>query len=81
METSSQILIRELLGGSDRLTLISTHQIEHELRLGLLGVLPFALSHTRRPIGITLRQNWQPTPSQSEFLEMLRDAAGRYADL
>lgn len=81
VETSSQILIRELLCGSDRLTLISTHQIEHELRLGLLGVLPFALSHTRRPIGITLRQNWQPTPSQSEFLEMLRDAAGRYADL
>jgi len=38
VETSSQILIRELLGGSDRLTLISTHQIEHELRLGLLGV-------------------------------------------
>jgi len=81
VETSSQILIRELLRGSDRLTLISTHQIEHELRLGMLCVLPFALSHTRRPIGITLRQNWQPTPAQSQFLEMLRAAASRYADL
>lgn len=81
VETSSQILIRELLCGGDRLTLISTHQIEHELRLGLLCVLPFALSHTRRPIGITLRQNWQPTPSQAQFLEMLRAAASRYADL
>ncbi|NVK43115.1 MAG: LysR family transcriptional regulator [Oceanospirillaceae bacterium] len=81
VETSSQILIRELLRGSDRLTLISTHQIEHELRAGILGVVPFALSHTRRPIGITLRQNWQPTPTQRKFLEMLRDAASRYADL
>ncbi|MFC6673327.1 LysR family transcriptional regulator [Marinobacterium aestuariivivens] len=80
VETSSQILIRELLRGSDRLTLISTHQIEHELRLGLLCVLPYALSHTRRPIGITLRQHWQPTPAQGQFLEMLRDAAGRYAE-
>lgn len=80
VETSSQILIRELLRGSDRLTLISTHQIEHELRLGLLCVLPYALSHTRRPIGITLRQNWQPTPFQRRFIDMLREAAGRYAD-
>ena len=81
IETSSQILIRELLRGSDRLTLISTHQIEHELRQGILSVIPFALSHTRRPIGITLRRDWQPTPTQRHFLEMLRDAASRYSDI
>ncbi len=81
VETSSQILIRELLSGSDRLTLISTHQIEHELRQGILGVIPFALSHTRRPIGITLRRDWQPTPTQRHFLEMLREAASRYSDI
>ncbi len=81
VETSSQILIRELLSGSDRLTLISTHQIEHELRQGILGVIPFALSHTRRPIGVTLRRDWQPTPTQRHFLEMLREAASRYSDI
>lgn len=81
VETSSQILIRELLSGSDRLTLISTHQIEHELRQGILGVIPFALSHTRRPVGVTLRRDWQPTPTQSHFLEMLKDAASRYSDI
>ena len=81
VETSSQILIRELLLGSDRLTLISSHQIEHERALGLLRVLPYALSHTRRPIGITLRRNWQATPTQKAFLDMLRDAAQNYADL
>ncbi|MBA4501582.1 LysR family transcriptional regulator [Marinobacterium marinum] len=81
VESSSQILIRELLIGSDRLTLISAHQIEHELRHGILGVIPFALSHTRRPIGITLRRDWQPTPTQSRFLEMIRDSASRYSDI
>ncbi|GGB94794.1 transcriptional regulator [Marinobacterium zhoushanense] len=81
VETSSQILIRELLLGSDRLTLISSHQIEHERALGLLRVIPFALSHTRRPIGITMRRNWQATPTQKAFLDMLREAAQNYADL
>ncbi|GAA0692173.1 LysR family transcriptional regulator [Marinobacterium maritimum] len=81
VETSSQILIRELLSGSDRLTLISPHQIEHELRQGILSVIPYALSHTRRPVGITLRRDWQPTPTQSHFLKMLKETASRYADI
>tara|TARA_R110000868_G_scaffold94448_9_gene260593 strand:+ start:5583 stop:6818 length:1236 start_codon:yes stop_codon:yes gene_type:complete len=81
VETSSQILIRELLRGSDRLTLISTHQIEHELNTGLLSVLPVTLEHTRRAIGITLRQNWQATPSQMQFLDILREQAAACRDL
>lgn len=75
VETSSQILIRELLRGSDRLTMISSHQIEHELSLGILSRLPLLTANTRRPIGITLRKNWQATPSQSYFLDLLRQAA------
>lgn len=81
VETSSQILIRELLSGSDRLTLISTHQVEHELRQGILGVIPYSLSHTRRPIGLTLRRDWQPTTTQSRFIKMLKEAASRYSDI
>jgi len=81
VETSSQILIRELLRGSDRLTLISTHQIEHELTQGILGVIPYQLGYTRRPIGITYRRDWQPTPTQKHFMEMLRDAASRHCDI
>lgn len=77
VETSSQILIRELLRGSDRLTMISSHQIEHELSLGILSRLPLLTENTRRPIGITLRKNWQATPSQSYFLDLLRQAAQR----
>ncbi len=78
VETTSQILIRELLLGSDRLTLISSHQIERERSLGLLRIFPFELNHTRRPIGITVRKNWQPTPAQQSFLTMLRNASSAY---
>ncbi|MDO6681909.1 MULTISPECIES: LysR family transcriptional regulator [unclassified Oceanobacter] len=80
VESSSQILTRELLRGSDRLTLISTHQIEQELNSGLLSVLPVNLEDTRRAIGITLRQNWQPTPSQMQFLDILREQAAACRD-
>ncbi|MBB5321731.1 LysR family transcriptional regulator [Marinobacter oulmenensis] len=78
VETSSQILIRSLLSGSDRLTLISTHQVEQELRQNVLSVIPYDLSHTRRPIGITVRRDWHPTPTQKHFLDLLKAAASRY---
>jgi LysR family transcriptional regulator, regulator for genes of the gallate degradation pathway len=78
VETSSQILIRSLLSGSERLTLISTHQVEQELRQNILSVIPYDLSHTRRPIGITVRQDWHPTPTQKYFVDLLKDAALQY---
>ncbi|MCL7942932.1 LysR family transcriptional regulator [Marinobacter sp. ATCH36] len=78
VETSSQILIRSLLSGSERLTLISTHQIEQELHQNILGVIPYDLSHTGRPIGITVRRDWHPTPTQKHFMDLLKDAASQY---
>src|SRR5690554_1336098 len=78
VETSSQILIRELLNGGDRLTLISTHQIDKELAQNILSVIPYDLSHTKRPIGTTVRRNWHPTPTQKYFLDLLKEAASRY---
>ncbi|MEY3037562.1 MAG: hypothetical protein RL143_129 [Pseudomonadota bacterium] len=80
IETSSQVLIRELLMGSDRLTLISRHQVEYELMSGALEVIPFELSHTRRPIGITHRTNWQPTSAQQKIIDMFRYAASLYSE-
>ncbi|MBD3641902.1 MAG: LysR family transcriptional regulator [Marinobacter sp.] len=78
VETSSQILIRTLLSDSDRLTLISTHQVDQELRQNILSVIPYDLSHTRRPIGITVRRDWHPTPTQKHFLDLLKEAAFKY---
>jgi len=81
VETSSQILIRSLLSGSERLTLISRHQVEQELRQNILSVIPYDLSHTRRPIGITVRRDWHPTPTQKHFLRLLKDAASQYQEI
>lgn len=74
VETSSLILLRELLLRSDRLTLISAHQIRHEIELGSLAVLPFALTDASRPIGLTTRTDWQPTSAQALFQDLLRQA-------
>jgi LysR family transcriptional regulator of gallate degradation len=78
VESSSQILIRELLIESDRLTLISAHQVEREINIELLTVLHFPLEHTRRPIGLCVRKNWLPTVTQSHFLSLLREISERF---
>ena len=75
IETSSLVLIRGLLMGSDRLTVLSAHQMRHEEDQGLLARLPFDMPDTRRKIGVTFRRNWHPTKTQSLFLSLLRDAA------
>jgi LysR family transcriptional regulator, regulator for genes of the gallate degradation pathway len=78
IESSSLVLIRGLLLGSDRLTLVSAHQIHHEEQMGTLQRLPLDLAHTSRPIGTTVRRDWYPTATQVLFLDLLR-AASRQA--
>jgi len=75
VESSSLVLIRGLLLGSDRLTLVSAHQIQHEERMGILQRLPLNLDHTARPIGTTVRRGWHPTATQLLFLDLLRQAS------
>jgi DNA-binding transcriptional LysR family regulator len=79
VETSSIVLICSLLLESDRLTLISRHQILREQAQGLLVTLPYDMSRTLRPIGLTTRRNWRPTATQSRFLELVREAARKVA--
>ncbi|RDL45745.1 LysR family transcriptional regulator [Marinomonas piezotolerans] len=78
VESSSQILIRELLVESNRLTLISAHQMEREINLGILKILSFPLEHTRRPIGLCVRKSWLPTVTQTHFLSVLRDISDKF---
>lgn len=75
IESSSLILIRGILMGSDRLTLISAHQVLEECNHGLLCVLPVVLHDPARRIGVTVRRDWQPTAGQALFLEHLRRVA------
>lgn len=73
VETSSLILIRGLLIGSDRLTIISRHQVAREIADGVLVELDFPLAGSERQIGITTRSGWSPTATQSLFVRMLRE--------
>lgn len=71
VEASSLVVVRGLLLESERLTLLSAHQIEPEIRHGMLEILPFDAGDTARTIGYTLRRDWRPTPLQTAFLELL----------
>ena len=73
--SNSMILVRQLLQGSDRLSMISRTQAEEHLRAGTLALLPIDLGDTPREIGVTYRAAWQPTPAQADFLRSLRKVA------
>ncbi|EED32842.1 transcriptional regulator, LysR family [gamma proteobacterium NOR5-3] len=75
VQTSSQSMVRGLLLDSDRVALLSEHQIYYDRKAGLLEVLPVELEETYRPIGITLRALTQPSPAASLFLDELRSVA------
>ncbi len=72
IECSSLVAARALLLGSDRVMLLSAHQVHHELKAGELAALPHPLGPVFRSIGLTLRRNWRPTEAQARLLELLR---------
>lgn len=73
--SSSLVLVRGLLLEGDYVTIISRHQVRHELDSGVLRELPIDLVNSARPIGLTFRSGWQPTPTQARFLAVLRATA------
>ena len=79
VESSSLILMRQLLIESDHLGCISRHQAEVEVAYGLMAVLPVEFPDTRRPIGITVRADWAPTAAQQEMLDALEATAQEFA--
>lgn len=75
IETSSVIMMREILRQSDYLGGLSKMQAEVEA--GVLAILPVQLPNASRPIGITTRAGWEPTRAQKDFLDLLRRTASR----
>ncbi|WP_134681748.1 LysR family transcriptional regulator [Paracoccus ravus] len=75
IETSSVIMMREILRGSDHLGGVSRMQAEVEA--ASLAILPVPLPFAMRPIGVTTRAGWEPTRAQREFLDILRQSAAR----
>ncbi len=73
-ESSSSVLIRGLLLESDRLAIMSAHQLRYEVQRGEIAVLPVPMPDSARPIGVTVRAGWRPTATQEAFLSHLREA-------
>src|SRR6266478_2240670 len=57
---------------SDRVMLLSEHQIQHELATGQLVALPHPFGAVTRSIGLTVRRDWRPTQVQAQLVEGLR---------
>jgi DNA-binding transcriptional LysR family regulator len=67
--TSALPVIRHLLVGSDRLTLMTSYELMHENELTPLAFGPI------EPIpamGVTMRSGWLPTKLHHDFIELLR---------
>ena len=75
LECNSLAAARAFLLESDRMMLLSAHQIHYEMRAGELVALPHPAGKVVRPIGLTLRRNWHPTNTQQRLLEILRRSA------
>jgi DNA-binding transcriptional LysR family regulator len=75
IECNSLGAARAFLLESDRLMLLSAHQIHYEMQAGLLVALPHPAGDVVRPIGLTFRRDWRPTAVQERLLDVLRRVA------
>ena len=80
IECNSLVAARSLLLESDRVMLLSVHQIHYDLTAGLLATLPHPQGRVTRAIGLTTRSHWRPTQTQQALLEVLRARARRVRD-
>ncbi|MEM9403860.1 MAG: LysR family transcriptional regulator [Pseudomonadota bacterium] len=79
IECSSLIATRGLLLQSDRAALLSPLQVRADVAAGELAVLIEAVPDSSRAIGVTTRENWEPTRMQAEFTQILRELAADVA--
>lgn len=77
VETGDLALLRGLLLKSDMVTAISAQQLHYEIEAGMLQVLDFPLTTTRREIGIAQRDGALAAPSVLALMAEVRAAAGR----
>jgi LysR family transcriptional regulator of gallate degradation len=68
--TCSITMIRHLLSRSDRLTLMTSYELDHQR--DDLCAIPFGPILPVPSIGITRRANWLPTRMHTDFLDIVR---------
>lgn len=71
VECGSVMMIRQILVGSDFLTLLSPDQVAVELEAKWLTRIAPAPPGLVRTIGVTTRSGWVPTAMQRNFLDLL----------
>ena len=72
VESSDLSLIRGLLLGSDMITAASRHLFQHELRNGMLSLLPMDLPDTQRTIGVLRRPQEHASPGATRLIQVIR---------
>ncbi|MBC2665303.1 LysR family transcriptional regulator [Novosphingobium flavum] len=70
LATCSLTVIRHLLETTDRLTLMTSYELEHER--AHLEAIPFNAVGPAPAIGITTRANWMPTKLHLDFMAVVR---------
>ncbi|NBW09516.1 MAG: LysR family transcriptional regulator [Caulobacteraceae bacterium] len=74
IETSTLAIIRQLVADSDRLTLMTRYELEHQGDgLITLACDPVAAELS---VGVTMRDNWLPTRIHQDLIDLIRTAAG-----
>jgi DNA-binding transcriptional LysR family regulator len=68
--TCSLPIIRLLLTQSNRLTLLTSYEVMNEE--DALAAVPFGPIEPVPSIGLTMRQNWLPTPLQTSVIDMIK---------
>lgn len=76
IECGSVITIRQLLLGTDNLTILSPDQVAVELEAGWLKIVAHAPEGMTRHIGLIHRRDWRPTPLQRAFMKTLSEEVG-----
>ncbi len=72
-ETSSLAMNRGLLMESDAVTALSRHEIEYELRFGMLAMLPIDMPELRHHIGLIWRAQSIAAPAAEALMKSIRE--------
>lgn len=71
VETGDLALLRGLLTSSDMLTVLSAHQLHHEVTTGQLTVLPFDMPGLERSIGVMTRKGAHLAPGARALIDAM----------
>ncbi|MDW8845986.1 LysR family transcriptional regulator [Erwinia sp. MMLR14_017] len=73
VESGDLAIVRGILLHSDMVAAVSSHQLEYELRAGILSPLQLSLPNTRREIGLTFRQGALHSPATKALLRCISE--------